>query len=136
MIYLFSAMKKLKPTESELAILGVLWTHGPSTVKFVNEHLNAQGPEKEIGYTTTLKLMQIMHEKEFLARKKNGRMHIYSPLITQKESQQNLVNELLDSAFQGSAMKLVMQALGNRRSTPQELDEIRAFLDQLEENPK
>ena len=113
----------------------MLWQYGPSTVKFVNEHLNAQTPAKEIGYTTTLKLMQIMHDKELLTREKNGRTHIYAPVISQQESQQNLVNELLDSAFQGSAMKLVMQALGNRRSTPQELDEIRAFLDQLEEKP-
>ncbi len=125
---------KTRPTESELAILKVLWMAGPSTVRMVNDQLNQLKPEKEIGYTTTLKLMQIMHEKGFVSREKQGKMHIYSPKVSEDETQKQLVEKLVDTAFQGSAMKLVMQALGNRRSTPEELAEIRDFLDSLEKN--
>ncbi|MEM9722945.1 MAG: BlaI/MecI/CopY family transcriptional regulator [Bacteroidota bacterium] len=123
----------IRPTESELAILRVLWREKASTVRAVNEQLNRLSPNKEIGYTTTLKLMQIMHTKGLLSREKQGKLHIYSPVFSEEETQQQLLNKLVDSAFQGSAMKLVMQALGNRRSTPEELAEIRDFLDSLEE---
>ncbi|MEM6632274.1 MAG: BlaI/MecI/CopY family transcriptional regulator [Bacteroidota bacterium] len=123
----------IRPTESELAILRVLWREKVSTVRAVNEQLNRLSPNKEIGYTTTLKLMQIMHTKGLLSREKQGKLHIYSPVFSEEETQQQLLNKLVDSAFQGSAMKLVMQALGNRRSTPEELAEIRDFLDSLEE---
>ncbi|MEO0470994.1 MAG: BlaI/MecI/CopY family transcriptional regulator [Bacteroidota bacterium] len=118
-----------KPTNGELEILRVLWKDGPSSVRFVNEQLSA---DRTIGYTTTLKLMQIMHDKGFLSRTRSGKTHIYRADVTEEETQQQLVDRLLDTAFSGSAMKLVMQALGNRRSSPEELAEIRQFLDQLE----
>ena len=119
-----------KPTDGELQILKVLWKHGPSTVRIVNEQLNLK---KAVGYTTTLKLMQIMYEKGILDRTKSGKTHIYRSLITEESTQKQLINRLMDNAFHGSAMKLVMQALGSRSSTKEELDEIRNFLDQLED---
>ncbi|MDB4286074.1 BlaI/MecI/CopY family transcriptional regulator [bacterium] len=127
-----------QPTDGEFEILLVLWEKGPSTVRVINESLNKKRPEsaKEIGYTTTLKLMQIMAEKGLLSRSKSGKTHIYKPEIDQSETQQRLVNKLMDKAFQGSAMKLVQQALGNRETSTQELDEIRKFLDELEEGKK
>lgn len=126
-----------KPTNSELEILRVLWSGGPQTVRSVNELLNQRraATSKEIGYTTTLKLMQIMHTKGFLQRHKEGKTHIYQAAVSEKATQQQLIDRLLDTAFHGSAMKLVMQTLGSRKSSPEELGEIRAFLDQLEETP-
>lgn len=124
---------KLHPTNSELAILRVLWQSGPATVRFVNEQLNQK---KEVGYTTTLKLMQIMHEKGILSRTKSGKTHVYRSEVSEHETQRGLIDRLVDTAFQGSALKLVMQALGNRKSTAAELEEIRKFLDELEENPQ
>lgn len=118
-----------KPTEAELEILKVLWQEGPSTVRFVHEQLAQQ---REVGYTTTLKQMQIMHERKMLSRTKMGKTHIYTAQVSQKETQRQMVDKLVDTAFQGSAMKLVMQALGNRKTTNKELNEIREFLDQLE----
>jgi len=120
-----------RPTESELAILRVLWEYGPSTVRFVNEQLNTLEKEKEIGYTTTLKLMQIMHVKGLLSRKRKGKMHIYAPSISEKETQRQLMDKLVDTAFHGSAMSLVMQALGSHRASREELESIRNFLDEL-----
>ena len=122
-------MKVPKPTEAELEILQVLWEHGPSTVRFVNDLLSKQ---KNVGYTTTLKIMQIMADKQLLNRDTTGKTHIYKVAISQQKTQQQLIDKLMTSAFGGSAMKLVMQALGNKKSTAAELNEIRAFLDQLE----
>jgi len=122
-------MKVPKPTEAELEILQVLWEHGPSTVRFVNDLLSKQ---KNVGYTTTLKIMQIMADKQLLNRDTTGKTHIYKVAISQQKTQQQLIDKLMASAFGGSAMKLVMQALGNKKSTAAELNEIRAFLDQLE----
>ncbi len=126
-------MKVPKPTEAELEILQVLWEHGPSTVRFVNDLLSKQ---KNVGYTTTLKIMQIMAEKQLLNRDTTGKTHIYKVAISQQKTQQQLIDKLMASAFGGSAMKLVMQALGNKKSTAAELNEIRAFLDQLEGGKK
>jgi len=126
-------MKENNPTAKELEILQVLWTKGPSTVRDVNEIL---AKDKRIGYTTTLKLMQIMFEKGIISREKNGKTHIYKAEITQNNTQQQLVDKLLESAFGGSAMKLVMQALGTSKSSKQELDEIREYLDKLEGGQK
>lgn len=122
-------MKVPKPTEAELEILQVLWEHGPSTVRFVNDLLSKQ---KNVGYTTTLKIMQIMADKQLLNRDTTGKTHIYKVAISQQKTQQQLIDKLMASAFGGSAMKLVMQALGNKKSTAAELNEIRVFLDQLE----
>ncbi|GAB3903461.1 BlaI/MecI/CopY family transcriptional regulator [Larkinella knui] len=121
----------MKPTESELEILQVLWAKGPSTVRQVNEQLS-QG--REVGYTTTLKLMQIMHEKGLLSRTEEGRYHIYQALIGEEETQQHLLDRFVDTAFRGSAMKLVMQALGTSKATPQELAELQRLIHNL--NPE
>jgi BlaI family transcriptional regulator, penicillinase repressor len=121
--------KTLKPTESELQILQVLWQNGPSTVRYVNDKLNE---ERQVGYTTTLKIMQIMFEKKLVNRNEDGKTHIYEANINEKDAQNQLLDKLLDIAFKGSAMKMVMHALGNRKTSKQELDEIRKLLDKLE----
>ncbi|OKL40910.1 BlaI/MecI/CopY family transcriptional regulator [Pontibacter flavimaris] len=118
-----------KPTESELEILQVLWQHGPSTVRFVHEELSET---KDAGYTTTLKIMQLMTEKGMLEADKSSRSHIFRPLLQEEDTQQQLLDRFLDTAFRGSASKLVMQALGNSRASKEELDEIRNLLDKLE----
>jgi len=127
------SMKIPKPTEAELEILQVIWEHGPSTVRFVNELL---GKRKNIGYTTTLKIMQIMADKKLLSRDTRVKTHIYISAVSQQKTQQQLIDKLMATAFGGSAMKLVMQALDNKKSTVSELNEIRAFLDQLEGGKK
>ncbi len=124
-----SKSKKIRPTESELEILQVLWEHGPSTVRFVNDQLNE---DREVGYTTTLKLMQIMAEKGLADRDTSQRTHIYSPAVTEAETQQNLLTQFVDRTFKGSAMKLVMQALGNHNASEAELDEIKALIEEME----
>jgi predicted transcriptional regulator len=126
-------MSAPKPTEGELEILQVIWKHGPSTVRFVNDQLSGQRP---VGYTTTLKLMQIMTDKKLLKRDTSGKTHIYSSAESQQKTQQQLIDKLMTTAFGGSAMKLVMQALGNKKSTKDEINEIRAFLDKLEGGKK
>lgn len=126
--------KKLpRPTEGELEILRIIWIQGPSTVREVNDQL---ARAKEVGYTTTLKLMQIMSEKGLLTRDTSGKTHVYQAAVSQETTQAQLVSGLMDSAFGGSAMKLVMQALGNKKSSAAELNEIREYLDQLEKGKK
>ena len=112
-----------KPTDSELAILRVLWTRGPSTVRQVAEVLN-----REAGYTTVLKLLQIMTEKELVVRDESERTHVYQAAYTEDQTQKQLVTDLLDRAFDGSAAKLVLQALASNKASPEELDEIRKLL--------
>jgi BlaI family penicillinase repressor len=119
-----------RPTESELEILQILWAHGPSSVRFVNEQLNQK---REVGYTTTLKMMQIMLEKSLLSRNTDQRTHIYQADVEEGETKQHLLNNLMDNAFMGSAAKLVMQALGNHKASKEELDEIKALIRKLEE---
>ena len=121
---------KQKPTDSELEILQILWKEGPATVRLVNDQLNTQ---RTVGYTTTLKIMQIMYDKGFLSREKEGKTHIYQAEVQQSEAQKHLVDKLLDTAFQGSATQLVMQALGSRDTSQEEIDEIRRFLDGLDD---
>ena len=120
---------KLKPTESELEILRVLWGFGPCTVRFVNNELNKI---KKVGYTTTLKLMQIMHEKTLVERDTQSKTHIYNTLISQEEAQLQMLDKMLHSVFGGSAKKLVIQALGNHNSSKEELDEIKKMIVKLE----
>ncbi|GAB4405323.1 MAG: BlaI/MecI/CopY family transcriptional regulator [Bacteroidia bacterium] len=119
-------MQTRKPTDGELEILQILWKTGPATVRQVNDALSQ---ERLVGYTTTLKLMQIMHDKGLLARELDGKTHIYRALVSEDETRQQLVDRLLDSVFQGSAMKLALHALGSRPASQEELDEIRRFLD-------
>jgi len=123
----------IKPTEKELEILQVIWNKGPSTVREINEKL---AQTNAVGYTTTLKLMQIMFEKGILSRTKNGKTHTYQSNMSMESTQKQLIDKLLVTAFQGSAMSLVMQALGNRKSSKKELDEIRSYLDKLEGGEK
>ena len=119
----------IKPTDSELEILNYLWKNGPSTVRQVHV---AFVESKGVGYTTTLKLMQIMHDKGLLYRSEQGRSHIYVALLGKEETQQNLLGRLVETAFQGSAAQVVMQALGNHNTSKEELDEIRELLKSLE----
>ena len=123
-----SRKSKGKPTESEIAILSVLWNHGPCTVREVHQHLG-----DDVGYTTTLKLMQIMAEKDLVIRDESQRAHIYTSAKPRDEIQGNLVTDLANRAFAGSASKLVMQALSSQLTSRKELDEIRALLDELED---
>lgn len=118
-----------KPTEAELKVLEVLWKHGPSTVRRVNELISER---RETGYTTTLKIMQIMHSKGMLSREEEGRTHIYRPLAGERQTRQQLLDKFLETAFRGSAASMVMQALGNADTTQDELKQIRKLLDQLE----
>ncbi|HKI79523.1 MAG TPA: BlaI/MecI/CopY family transcriptional regulator [Ignavibacteriaceae bacterium] len=121
--------KSPKPTEAELEILHILWENGPSTVRFINDVLNKK---KAVGYTTTLKIMQIMSEKNLVTRDEENRSHIYSAAYKEDETQKVLLDKFLESAFGGSASKLVMQALGNRKTSKREIEEIREFLDKIE----
>ena len=126
-------MPKLKlprPTDGELSILRVLWRRGPSTVREVVEGLNEV---QETGYTTALKIMQIMTEKGLLSRDDSARTHVFAPRLAEEETQRQLIGDLLDRAFDGSAKKLVLQALSTRKATRAELLEIRRWLDRIEE---
>ncbi len=118
-----------KPTDGELEILAVLWEHGPSTVRQVHDRLE---PARGVGYTTVLKLMQIMFEKGLLDRDESERSHIYRAKSRQEVMQKLLVKDLLQKVFGGQADKLVLQALSAKKATPEELAEIRKLLDELE----
>jgi BlaI family penicillinase repressor len=123
-------MNKLpRPTDAELAILRVLWRRGPSTVKQVHEELSRRSPSV---YTTTLKLLQIMTEKGLVTRDESLRAHLYTARLPEEETQTQLVGDLLDRAFEGSAGRLVMRALSSRPASAAELEEIRRLLDRLE----
>jgi BlaI family penicillinase repressor len=117
-----------RPTTKELEILGVLWKRGARSVREVHEELAMRN---DTGYTTVLKLMQIMAEKGFVARDEENRAHIYTALISEGEAQSGLMNDLVVKAFGGSAHKLALHALGSKKATQEELDEIRRLLDEL-----
>ena len=114
-----------RPTEAELEILRVLWEEGPSTVRRVNERLSAG---RDIGYTTTLKLMQIMADKGLVTRNETDRTHVYTARLSQSRTQRQLVSDLVDRAFGGSAAALVLQALSTRPASPAELEEIQRLI--------
>ena len=118
----------MKPTDSELEILHVLWTNGPSTVRQVHESLSIG---RDLGYTTALKLMQIMYEKGLLTREETNRSHTYAAAVTEEDTQRGLVDRFVETAFRGSASKLVMQVLGQHKTSRQELDEIKKLLNQI-----
>ena len=118
-----------RPTDAELAILRVLWSRGPSTVRQV---LDALSEERPTGYTTVLKLLQIMTDKQLVARDESDRTHVYRARFTEADTQRQLLDDLMDRAFGGSAMQLVMRALAGRRATPADLAEIRRLLDEHE----
>ncbi len=121
-----------RPTEAELAILSILWQRGPSTVRDVHEILNQK---ENTGYTTALKLLQVMHAKGLVARDDSQRAHVYKPAMSKDYTQTQFVTDLVQRVFDGSPSELVLHALGNsRRATAGELAQIRAMLDQIEDD--
>jgi len=131
-------MSIAKPTDSELEILHILWEQGPSTVRTVNDMLNDlrrsnQSAKESAGYTTTLKLMQIMFEKGLVTRVEEGRTHAYTAVVRESDTQGLLLQQFVDNAFRGSTARLVMQALGNHEASPEELDEIKALIAKIEQ---
>jgi BlaI family transcriptional regulator, penicillinase repressor len=120
----------MEPTKSELEILQVLWKHGPSTVRFVNDTLNEV--KRSVQYSSTLKLMQIMAEKGILTRDESSMKHVYIPAEDETKTKTALLNRFVDSMYSGSASSLVMQLFGNKKTSRAELDEIKEFLKNLE----
>lgn len=125
-----------QPTAAELDILHLLWQHGPATVRALNERQNAAGTSREVGYTTTLKLLQIMTDKGLVVRDEAARQHIYRAAVAEVTAQEQLLTTFVETAFRGSASQLVLRALGTG-ATPSadELAQIRALLDDLENPP-
>ena len=119
----------LKPTESELEILQVIWKKGECSVRDVHDEL---AKNKDSGYTTTLKLMQIMHEKGLVERNTEAKSHQYKALITREQAQQGALDKIISTVFKGSTSDLVIQALGQHRASKDEIDAIKNFLDQFE----
>lgn len=120
---------KLNPTESELEVLQLLWKNGPMPVRAVNEVINKT---RDVGYTTTLKIMQIMVEKGLVTRDTTARTHIYKADNAQEKTTNNLLSKLVDTAFNGSTSKLIMQALGNKKASADELSEIKSLIQKIE----
>ena len=121
------------PTEAELSVLRVLWERGASTVREVFE---AIAPGKNVGYTTVLKQMQVMHQKGLLARSERFRSHVYEPAIDRSVTQRQLASSILQQAFDGSARGLLQSALAGRKVDATELDEIRTLLDEYQRRTK
>ena len=126
--FTMSSVKYIKPTESELEILQVLWDRGLASVREVHEELSKT---KDAGYTTTLKLMQIMHEKGLVKRDDSVKTHIYQPAVSREKTQKHLLGKMITTLFGGSTTQLVMQALGNHKASAEELDEIQKLLNNL-----
>ena len=120
--------KAIKPTESELEILQVLWQKNEATVREVHDELSKN---RDICYTTALKLLQIMFEKGLVTRDDSSKTHIYMPAVTREKTQKQLVGKMIHTLFSGSSTELVMQALGNQKTSKEELDEIQKMLDNL-----
>jgi BlaI family transcriptional regulator, penicillinase repressor len=130
-IYRKMSLTKLnKPTESELEILQVLWNNSKATVRTVHEELLKN---KDCGYTTTLKLMQIMFEKGLVSRDDSNKTHIYTANITREKTQKQFLNKMIDSLFAGSSTSLVLQALGNHTASNEELEKIQLLINQLKQ---
>jgi BlaI family penicillinase repressor len=125
-----SQEKHPEPTRSELEILQVLWKHGPSTVRFVNDMLNEQ--KRQVQYTSTLKLMQLMAEKGLLQRDESNMKHIYAPSEEEQKTKSHLLERFMDSMFDGSATNLMLQLLGNKKTSKKEIEEIKKMLDNLD----
>ncbi len=119
-----------EPTKSELEILQVLWQYGPSTVRAVNDILNEQ--KREVQYTSTLKLMQIMVEKELLNRDESQMKHVYSAAVEEQSTKGHLLDRFVDTMYNGSASSLMMQLLGNKKTSKKEMDAIRELLKKMD----
>ena len=122
---------KITPTSAELEILNMLWEKEPLTVKDVHEHLTET---KDVGYTTALKIMQNMTAKGLLRREPNGKNHLYYTVYRKEETRNTLLDRFIDSTFEGSATSLVMQLLGNKKTSKKEIDEIRKIIEEMEKN--
>jgi BlaI family penicillinase repressor len=122
--------KTIKPTESELEILQVLWEKDKASVREVHEDLLVT---KDVGYTTTLKLMQIMHEKGLVKRDDSYKTHIYQASVSKEKTQKHLLGKMINNLFGGSPAELVLQALGNHKASPAELEEIQQLLNNLKD---
>ena len=125
---IMSTIKYIKPTESELEILQVLWDRGLASVREVHEELSKT---KDAGYTTTLKLMQIMNEKGLVKRDDSVKTHIYQPAVSREKTQKHLLGKMINTLFGGSTTQLVIQALGNHKASDEELEEIQKLLNNL-----
>ncbi len=123
--------KYIKPTESELEILRILWERNKASVRHVHEELSKS---KEAGYTTTLKLMQIMHEKGLVGRDDSMKIHVYFPIVSREKTQKQLLGKMITNLFGGSSTELVMHALGNHKASPEELEEIQKLLNNLKKH--
>ena len=123
-----SNTKYIKPTESELEILGVLWQRGLASVREVHEEL---ARSKDVGYTTTLKLMQIMNEKGLVKRDASVKTHIYQAAVSKEKTQKHLLGKMIDGLFGGNSTQLVIQALGNHKASKEELEAIQNLLNDL-----
>ncbi|HEY7192686.1 MAG TPA: BlaI/MecI/CopY family transcriptional regulator [Gemmatimonadales bacterium] len=123
----------IRPSNGELAILGVLWKRGPSTVRDVHAALQ-QEREDAVGYTTTLKLLQIMTDKKLVKRDARSRTHVYTAAVSEATTREQLLSDLVDRAFGGSSLALVLQALSTSRATPAELEQIRRLIDERKGN--
>ena len=121
----------IKPTESELEILQIIWEKGQCTVRDVHEILEQT---KDAGYTTTLKLMQIMHDKGLVERDTTAKTHLYKALITREQAQNTALDKIISTVFKGSSSQLIMQVLNSKRSSKEELDMIKDYLKELEKN--
>ncbi len=120
-----------KPTEGELEILQILWRLGPCTVKQVNEIMNEK---KDVGYTTSLKMLQIMLEKGLCIREAEGKLHIYKASIKEQAVKRNYLKDMIDQVFEGSPMEMVVQTLGNYKASPKEITELKKLIKDLESN--
>ena len=121
------------PTDAELEILQLLWSKSPESVRYINDHINSRrAPEAQVGYTTTLKQMQVMLEKGLLRREIVERNHLYTPVVDRAQTQARVVQDLADLAFDGSASSLVLRALGSGNATPEELAAIKALIEEME----
>ena len=127
------AKRRLRPTDAELEILRVIWQRGPCTVRQVHDEVS---PRRKTGYTTVLKLLQIMTEKGLVERDESQRSHVYTAASGEEETQGQLVGELMNKAFGGSAAQLVLRALSNKPASAEEIAEIRRMLDELEGGEK
>lgn len=121
-----------EPTKSELEILQILWRFGPSTVRFINDELNEQ--KRAVNYSSTLKLMQIMAEKGLLETDKTNMKHVYSATVEEKKTKGFLLDKFVETIYNGSNSSLMMQLLGNKKTSQKEIDEIRKMLDTLDKN--
>jgi BlaI family penicillinase repressor len=124
---------KLKPTESELEILQILWREGSLTVKDVHKIVSQK---RDIGYTTSLKIMQIMADKNLCSRELKGKTHVYTALVREEDVQNGFIDNIIKQVFQGSAMELVMQTLGNYKANKSEIADLKSFISKMENENK